>query len=414
MEYKSDKETDLNEYTQKDTNQNFQLIYSPRTQYSKKLDYEESLFNDLTINFDPITIKIIKKHFKERLGSLNSIEFISILKNHLFSWHPKLPYREKILVKLLRRLFSEIDLNDNGSMEWAEFTNYIIHNSNSTKNKIEEGSHKLRVYSSAKNTIDTKDLAENVGYAFYVEKYSLIGIVENDKSIIQFYDANSFRKLKINIDIKEVQKDIDLLEIKELNDRAERKKLQIEEDKIKIRQMIYEKPKMKSTNSNELNKNPSSISPKKSLESLSSFPLIYNNKNKENTTRSQMKKTNFQTVADNYNQTLPRTVNYFKNVNTYRKLTIISALFIPDYDVLMVSASNNRISAWQFYNGEFRKANSISDKLVIDKNYFSCSILVANSPQHCMAWDSTSKNLYSGQLDGKVLKWDLTKVKINK
>ena len=51
---------------------NFELLYSPRTEYSNQLEKEETLFNDLTLNFDPITIKIIKKHFKERLGSLTS------------------------------------------------------------------------------------------------------------------------------------------------------------------------------------------------------------------------------------------------------------------------------------------------------------------------------------------------------
>jgi len=56
------------------SNQQFELIYSPRTTYSIDLDQEEVLYNDLTLNFDPITINIIKKHFKERLGSLNRIE----------------------------------------------------------------------------------------------------------------------------------------------------------------------------------------------------------------------------------------------------------------------------------------------------------------------------------------------------
>ena len=56
------------------SNQQFELIYSPRTTYSNDLDQEEILYNDLTLNFDPITINIIKKHFKERLGSLDEIQ----------------------------------------------------------------------------------------------------------------------------------------------------------------------------------------------------------------------------------------------------------------------------------------------------------------------------------------------------
>ena len=59
----------------------FSYIYSPRTTFSLQKEDEERLFNDLAIGFDPITIKIIKTHFKERLGSLNKTEFIGILKN---------------------------------------------------------------------------------------------------------------------------------------------------------------------------------------------------------------------------------------------------------------------------------------------------------------------------------------------
>ena len=63
------KENETDNEKEKDY-KNFELIYSPRTNYAKELEKEQELFNDLTLNFDPITIKIIKKHFKERLGSL--------------------------------------------------------------------------------------------------------------------------------------------------------------------------------------------------------------------------------------------------------------------------------------------------------------------------------------------------------
>jgi hypothetical protein len=70
----ADDEEQIDEKQTKAKDKNFELIYSPRTTYSKELEHNEILFNDLTLNFDPITIKIIKKHFKERLGSLNKIE----------------------------------------------------------------------------------------------------------------------------------------------------------------------------------------------------------------------------------------------------------------------------------------------------------------------------------------------------
>jgi hypothetical protein len=217
------------------TEQNYELIFSPRTTYSNLLEKEDSYFNDLTINFDPITIKMIKKHFKERLGVLKRIEFISILKNHLLSWHPDLPNRERIMVKLLNRLFSEIDLNDNGTLEWGEFTNYIIHNSNSLNNRNDDDNYRLRFYSVARKKIDVREVGDNIAYAFYVEKFNLIGIVDDLKYIISFYDANTFQKLKCFIDIKEIQKDIDDLDDKELEERANLRKKQIEENLKKIK-----------------------------------------------------------------------------------------------------------------------------------------------------------------------------------
>ena len=80
---------------EKKENNNFILQYSPRTEYSFKLEEEEEMYSELKQNFDPITIKIIKKHFKERLGALKKEEMVAILKNHLLGFLPDHPGREK-------------------------------------------------------------------------------------------------------------------------------------------------------------------------------------------------------------------------------------------------------------------------------------------------------------------------------
>ena len=217
---------------------NFELLYSPRTNYAKELEREQELFNDLTLNFDPITIKIIKKHFKERLGSLKKIEFVAILKNHLLSWHPELPDREVHLVKLLSRLFSEIDLNDNGDLEWAEFTNYIIHNSNgiNKQSNTNNPAYRLRFYYPTKIKLDTDDTKSQISLAYYIEKYNLLAVVQDGRSQVYFYNCKNFEKLKSFIDLNEIQKEIDELEIKELDIRADeniKKEMQEREEKIK-------------------------------------------------------------------------------------------------------------------------------------------------------------------------------------
>ena len=119
----------------------FRFIYSPRTTYNNQLLTENDLYNELFKAIDPYSIKILKKHFKERLGNLNKETFICILKRHLITWQSSLPNREEILIKLLSRLFDEIDINSNGLLDWNEFVTYTIHsNSNINNNKDVQGS----------------------------------------------------------------------------------------------------------------------------------------------------------------------------------------------------------------------------------------------------------------------------------
>ena len=113
--------------------EDYKLIYSPRTHlYNQKIS-EEKLYNELSKSFDPYTVKILKRHFQEHFGLLDRDLFIGILKEHLLSWYPELPNRENVLIKLLIRLFNEIDLDSDHYLTWDEFSNYIIHVTNSKK-----------------------------------------------------------------------------------------------------------------------------------------------------------------------------------------------------------------------------------------------------------------------------------------
>ena len=96
----------------------FEYIYSPRTTFVMNQEKEEALFQDLGGGFDPITIKIMKSYFKERLGELNKEEFIELLQQNLLTWHPELPDRENILTKLLSKIFDDIDLDNNNKIDW--------------------------------------------------------------------------------------------------------------------------------------------------------------------------------------------------------------------------------------------------------------------------------------------------------
>ena len=406
--------------------QQFQLIYSPRTTYSNDLEYQEQLFNDLTLNFDPITIKIIKKHFKERLGSLYINQFIAILKNHLLSWHPEINNREKVLIKLLHRLFQEIDLNNNGSMEWSEFCNYIIHNSNNLASQvagetkaINNSNYKNKFYSLSKTIIDTKDFAETISNMFYIEKFNLIGIIEEGKSIIHFIDATTNKKCKNFIDIKNIQRDLDLYDQKELNNRMRKKAKELKKKKAAAAMLNSNNCNSNSNLSNNrnffsnLNLNKSNIinSVEKNHQSnldinnkMMSTKKIKYNYNSDSSSNSKYKSKGKRNKGMNKIQNKEDIVIH----ESYRKVGILTTLFIQEYDLLLVSQTNKKITAWRYIGGDFKNDNNMK-YFSNDKSHVAFEIIITELPQYCMTWDSINKHLYTGQEDGKIHKWDLFK-----
>ena len=369
----------------------YNLIYSPRTTYAKKLEKEEILFNDLTVGFDPLSIKIIKKHFKEQLGKLNKQTFISILKRHLIKWHPNIPNREEILIKLLSRLFDEIDLNANGKMEWDEFTNYIIHSSGELH--YNNALYRLKFYSISNKLIDRSDNNkddigfglpthsingnDNVGYAFYIEKFNLIGIVQEGKAKIFFYDGETCQKKIFEINIKDTQNEIEKIEMDELNKKTE---------------VLLEKEKK---NQYELPKN---IGHKKdSIINLLRVP-----------TPQKVKKEIFDINNGDYVKNKKKQEIKTKNL----KLTIINTIFIEEYDILLVSSSNNKITAWKFNKSlnYFQNVNSLYKYRLIGNN-IELPILSIDQPVISMCFDNYKKKLYTGLADGEILIWELDKPK---
>ena len=156
-----------------------------------------------------------------------------------------------MLVKLLSRLFSEIDLNDNGDLEWAEFTNYIIHNSNgiNKQSNTDNPAYRLRFYYPTKIKIDLEDTKAQISLVYYIEKYNLLAFVQDGHSQIFFYNCKNFEKLKAYIDLNDIQREIDELEIKELDIRAEENLFkEILEREEKLRRQEKERKKLSTYN----------------------------------------------------------------------------------------------------------------------------------------------------------------------
>ena len=405
-------------------NEKFELIYSPRTTISNIKEKEEKIFSDLKIGFDPYTIKIMKKHYKEHLGKLNKETFISILKRHLLTWHPDLPNREETLIKLLSRLFDEIDLNSNGDLEWEEFVNYIINSS--YHQNYENSLYALQQYALSRDPFDHQeetDIFENrfnymsnknenvISHCFFISKYKLIGVVHEGKSKILFFNAENNKRKNTIIDLKETQNEIDELEMKELNhksliklekeriDRIEKKNYYNQENRSRLKigglanLKLKNKRHINSGNSSQLtNKNNSSVNKN-------------NNNNRPPTPESIKDEIYRINKVDKKQQN--------KKLEQNQGLFALNTCFVDLYDVLFVSASNNKISAWYFNNrnDEFKNANLIHFKskseFHFEFNRIQVPLFCTKVPQNTLCFDYTLKCLYSGQEDGKILKWDM-------
>ena len=91
-----------------------------------------------------------------------------------------------------------------------------------------------------------------ISYAFYIEKFNLIGIVLENSSIIDFYNADTLKKVKAFIDAKKTQIDIDQIQLKEFDIKA--KELIEHEIKMnKIKLLINEETRLNSFSLKNIN-----------------------------------------------------------------------------------------------------------------------------------------------------------------
>ena len=172
-------------------------IYSPRTSYKKIKTRDEKMIADMTLNFDKLTINLLKDEFNKRDNELDLEEFIIIAKKHLKFWQNDIPNRQIALMRYLTFLFNEIDINGNGDMQWDEFTNYIIEKATVLKNlKSKADEIKNDVRSKVKPKMKIDGIIQKSEYIDDIDK-------------IAFYEEGSNKISFMNVDTGEIsQKNI--------------------------------------------------------------------------------------------------------------------------------------------------------------------------------------------------------------
>jgi WD40 repeat protein len=174
-----------------------------RKEYERQLECEDDLLTDLTMNFDPFTITLLKKEFERVHDEVTQRTFVVILREHLSHWHPEMRDRDRILVKLLVALFKDIDINGNGTLQWDEFTNYILEKATTLTSRNKSRIDSIKNYSISK--VDPNHRSEvPVERIVDLEFADRIGVIENYSNVIKFYHpetgAEMGRPLKIEAD----------------------------------------------------------------------------------------------------------------------------------------------------------------------------------------------------------------------
>lgn len=142
----------------------------------------------MTLNFDKLTINLLREEFAKKGNTLTLPEFIAIARRHLKFWQVDLPHREARLVRYLTSLFREIDINGNGDMEWEEFTNYVIEKATVLKNlksKNDEIKHYIKAEGPPQLRVDSliakmEYLSDIDKIAYYEESANMIRFISSE------------------------------------------------------------------------------------------------------------------------------------------------------------------------------------------------------------------------------------------
>ena len=189
--------------------------------------------------------------------------------------------------------------------------------------------------------------------------------------------------------MKKTQIDIDQIELKKFDIRA-KEKIEHQNKKYKFKQL-----------NKESRINSFSLKNIYSKDKIDKITLNIPKRLKRIKTPEKIKQ---EIQQINYNQDFEKKRKKFNE-----KLAILTTCFVNELDLLFVSSSNNKISAWQYFNDEFINVNELEDDIGKSENTYA--VLDSVLPQYTLDWEPIHKRLYSGQADGKILVWELNKTK---
>ena len=158
-------------------------------------DLGKSIVNDIMMVLDMDKVHELQYEFQKAQNGLTIYEFIFVMskfldmavKNKDDATSKKLSrMRETEKVSALSELFAQIDINGDGTMEWEEFTSYIVE---SGLHASADGPTAIQRYQPAKLWEDTSKHKQDIVKMYHFPKTRAIGAIEENSSYLKIYNS---------------------------------------------------------------------------------------------------------------------------------------------------------------------------------------------------------------------------------
>jgi hypothetical protein len=111
-----------------------------REQYSKVRTEREKATFAMMMKMNPVALTAIRKEFFVREDEIDINEFIYIIQKHLNSSAGFEGPEQREFGMKMNDLFSDIDVNGDGNLEWQEFTTYVVEKANLLNKRLKSTS----------------------------------------------------------------------------------------------------------------------------------------------------------------------------------------------------------------------------------------------------------------------------------
>ena len=196
--------------------------------------------------------------------------------------------------------------------------------------------------------------------------------------MIKFFDGKTCAKLKTTIDLKDIQKSVDLVEFNKLKEKANKNLLKQEEDK-KIKQATMNNKDKDAIPNGGTGTNNLKVNKRKKKKEQ-------DNKDMEEE-KEEEEKILYERIKKDKKKNLKKRTQKKEMPITNKKLSVICTCYIPEYDLLMISSTNNTITAWKYTRNEIKNVN-VTSEYRFSKDELKIAIFITSCPQ------TSNKNVF--------------------